>query len=293
MRATVVAAGAGLRELHGGPLPLLDPYDPDELCPGAHGQLLIPWPNRIDRGRYTFDGEDHQLTVNEPSSDTAIHGLVRWDAWQLDEHGPSHARLSHRLLGRPGYPFVLDLSADYTLDADEGLTVTVTATNAGSRPAPFGHGAHPYLTVGEPTLDGCSLTVPGATRLPIDERALPIGKEPVDGTPYDFRRARRIGETWLDHAYTDLQRDGAGYAWTHLSAPGGATTVSLWVDQSYGWLQLFTGDGLPQPGRRRTALGVEPMSCPPNAFNTGEGVTTLEPGETSSGRWGITCTGTG
>ena len=64
---------------------------------------------------------------------------------------------------------------------------------------------------------------------------------------------------------------------------GSGTT--LWADQSFGYLMVFTGDGLPDVARR--SLAVEPMTCAPNAFRSGDGHVRLEPGETHTGVWGI------
>jgi Aldose 1-epimerase len=80
-RATVTGLGAGLRELLFGNEPVIAGYEPDELPPGGAGQLLAPWPNRIDGGRYVFGGAGFQLALTEPEHANAIHGLPRWLAW--------------------------------------------------------------------------------------------------------------------------------------------------------------------------------------------------------------------
>ena len=286
-RATIVEVGGGLRELRSGGRFLTSRYDADEVPPGADGQLLIPWPNRVDHGRYTFDGESYQLDITEPSRDNALHGLVRWVNWSVVEHRPEQVRLAFRLHGGPGYPFVLELEAEYVLDARSGLTVRVSATNIGVRPAPYGNGAHPYLTAGTPTIDECVATIPAARWLPTDHRFIPSSSpEYVDGTPYDLRTGRRLGGLRLDCAYTDLERDADGRAWARLGAADDGDQTVLWVDESYPWLQTYCGDELPEE-RRRTAFAVEPMSCPPNAFVTGDDLTVLAPGESSTGSWGI------
>jgi len=59
------------------------------------------------------------------------------------------------------------------------------------------------------------------------------------------------------------------------------------MDGGYRYLMLFTGDALPEAERRRRSLGVEPMTCAPNAFRTGEGLLVLEPGESFAAAWGI------
>jgi aldose 1-epimerase len=109
----------------------------------------------------------------------------------------------------------------------------------------------------------------------------------VDGTEYDFRQPRAIGSTRLDHALTGLSRDGDGRAWSYLAAGGGnGPRVGLWAGEGYGWLQVFTGDPL-GPDRRRKAVAIEPMTCPPNAFVTADDLLVLEPGERVTHAWGI------
>jgi aldose 1-epimerase len=130
------------------------------------------------------------------------------------------------------------------------------------------------------------LHVPAQTVLHSDAHGIPVGREAVAGTAYDFRRGRPIGPVRLDHGFTDLERDDDGIARVELSDPDGAASVVLWVDASHPYLMVFSGDTLPEPERRRS-LAVEPMTCPPNAFRTGEAVIRLEPGESTTGAWGI------
>ncbi|GAA3976140.1 aldose 1-epimerase family protein [Actinomadura viridis] len=283
-RAVVTEAGAGLRELTHEGRPLVLSHGADEPVPAALGQLLIPWPNRVDRGRYAYGGRLHQLDLSEPKNDCAIHGLVRTSSWGAAEHGPDRVRLTHRLLGAPGYPYRLDLEADYSLDAREGLTVRLSVLNTGTRTAPYGHGAHPYLTVDEP-IDDCTVTVTAGRWLPVDGRRIPTGPaEDVTGTPYDLRQGRGLGDQAIDIAFTGLRRDAAGRAWVRLS--GGGRTAALWADESHPWLQVYTADHVPGD-RRRRGLAAEPMTCPPNAFATGFDVIHLEPGVGWAASWGI------
>ncbi|MFD0686995.1 aldose 1-epimerase family protein [Actinomadura fibrosa] len=280
--AVITEAGASLRELAHEGRPIVLPHDPGEPAPAAFGQLLAPWPNRIDHGRYAYGGAVHQLDVSEPDKDCAIHGLVRWSSWTAAEHRRDRVRLRYRLLGSGGYPFRLDLEAEYVLDEAEGLTVRMTARNTGTATAPYGHGAHPYLTVGEP-IDRCTVTLGADRYLPVDDRMLPADP-PADvaGTQYDLRKGAVLGERRIDNAYTGLSRDGLGRAWATLS--GGGRTTRLWSDGAHPWMQLYTADQAPDP---RQGLAVEPMTCPPNAFATGEDVVHLEPGAHFQGLWGI------
>jgi aldose 1-epimerase len=209
---------------------------------------------------------------------------VRWVAWSAGEREPDRVVMEHTLRPQPGYPFSLRLGLEYAL-SDKGLRVTTTATNIGSEACPYGSGMHPYLTVGTPTVDTVVLRAPGQTVLRADERALPVGTAAVDGTELDFRRAKPIGATKLDNAFTDLERDDDGLARVELRRPGDETTLSLWLDETYPYVQLFTGDPLPSVKRR--SLAVEPMTCPANAFRSGEGLRVLAPGESTTGAWGL------
>jgi len=284
-RATVTQLGAGLRELFFHGEPVVNGYQADELPPAAAGQLLAPWPNRIDGGRYAFAGTEYQLALTEPAQGNAIHGLTRWTAWTEVRYDASSVLLRSAPHGMQGYPFCLEIDAEYRLDPGAGLHVTVTARNRGGRAAPYGTGSHPYLTVRTPSVDECELTLPAESWLPADGRGIPSGPAAaIEGTPYDFRKPRPIGDTRIDHALTGLTRDSEGRAVAHLA--GASAGVSLWAGQGYLWLQVFTGDSL-GPDRRRKAVAIEPMTCPPNAFVSGEDLLVLEPGQDVTHTWGI------
>jgi aldose 1-epimerase len=283
-RAVVVEVGSGLRTYSAGGRELLDGYPVDAMSPSGRGQVLLPWPNRIQDGSYEFEGRRHQLPLDDVPEQDAIHGLVRWATWSVGERSANRVVMEHALHPRPGYPFSLALGIEYLLSA-EGLSVRTTATNVGPEPCPYGSGAHPYLTVGTATVNSVVLRAPGRTVLRSDERGIPTGAGPVEGTEFDFRRPRPIGDTRLDNCFTDLERDDDGLARVELRDPDAGRGVTLWVDELYPFLMLFTGDPLPDVDRR--SLAVEPMTCPPNAFRSGEALIRLEPGESFASSWGI------
>ena len=155
-RATVTELGAGLRELAFGGQPLIAGHEPDELPPACAGQLLTPWPNRVDGGRYSFGGSEYQLALTEPARANAIHGLTRWLAWTVIRQDASAVLLSSAPHGQQGYPFCLEIEAEYRLDPGTGLHATVTARNRGSHAAPYGTGSHPHRSSGCPRSTGAS-----------------------------------------------------------------------------------------------------------------------------------------
>ncbi len=282
--AVVVEVGGGLRTYSVADRGVLDGYGDDELCRSGRGQVLVPWPNRLEDGSYEFHGRRHQLPIDDPAENVAIHGLVRWASWTVGRRTSESVAMEHLLHPRPGYPFSLALRIEYAL-SDAGLAVTTTATNVGPDPCPYGCGSHPYLTLGTERVDSLVLRAPGATVLSSDERGLPTGWSSVDGTEYDFRQRRPIAATQLDNCFTDLARGADGLARVELEDPESGNALTLWADDRYGYLMLFTGDPLPDVSRR--CLAVEPMSCPPNAFRSGEGLIRLEPGASFTSSWGV------
>jgi aldose 1-epimerase len=287
-RAVVTECGGGLRVLEHGGRPLVAGFGEDEMSSAGRGQLLMPWPNRIGDGAYSFDGHGLQLPLSEPARRNATHGLVRWAAWAPEEHTASSVSLHYRLMAQTGYPWTLDVRVRYDLSTD-GLTVTQTATNLGDRPAPYASGAHPYLSVGPGPVDEWELTVPASVRLVSDDRQLPVGVEDVTGTPYDFRAARPIRDLVLDHAFGDLARTEDGVATAVVRDPTVGRGIALWVDRHHQWLMVFSADdGWAVP---RQALAIEPMTAPPDAFRSGDDLLVLapvgEPGDTVSVSWGI------
>ncbi|MGH2971909.1 MAG: aldose 1-epimerase family protein [Gaiellaceae bacterium] len=226
-RVVVVEVGGGIREWAG----VLDGYAEDAMCKSARGQVLAPWPNRLDEGRYQWDGVEHQVPLDEPPQ--AMHGLVRWRNWSAVARGEDRVELEHVLHPTPGFPFSLRLRVEYRLDSN-GLTVHTKAENVGERALPFGVGHHPYIA-----RHADEVFAPGETH--------------DDARPF-------TGEIAI-------------------------ADVTVWGDEHWRWLQLYTGDERPDVARR--CVGVEPMTCRRDALRTGEDVIRLEPGDVWDGRWGI------
>ncbi|MGN6332108.1 MAG: aldose 1-epimerase family protein [Motilibacteraceae bacterium] len=286
VRAVVVEVGGGLRELSVRGTPVLAGYGELEPVTAARGQLLVPWPNRIQDGTYTWDGQEQQLALTEPEQSNALHGLLRYVPWDVVERDERSLTMGTTIWPQTGYPFLLQVRARYELTED-GVTVTTSATNLGGQAAPYGSGAHPYVTVGTDLIDDAVVHVPAAKWLPTGEQQAPTGVADVDGTPYDLRTPQRLGDREIDNAYVDLERDQSGRTVVTVAHPDGGRTVEFWVDDKHDWIEVFTGDSLPDQSERRRSLGLEPMTCPPNAFRDGTGVVRLEPGASHSSTWGL------
>jgi aldose 1-epimerase len=284
--ATVVEVGGGLRTYRAGTREVLAGYGQTEQCAYGRGQALIPWPNRVRDGKYTFAGKGEQLALTEPARGNASHGLVRWALWSLLEHEASKLTVGYRLHPQQGWRGHLDLTVSYALD-DLGLSVSTSAVNAGSRPVPFGYGAHPYIAIGDAPLADVELGVPGGRRVLVDDRSLPTGTELVEGSDFDFRSPRPLGGTELDTAFTDLDRGGDGRWRVTVRATPDRPGVALWAGRAFDWVQVFTAQGKDAGVAGQRGIAVEPMTCPADAFNSGDGLVVLEPGQSWSGEWGL------
>jgi aldose 1-epimerase len=281
--ATITEVGGGLRSYTVDGRELLDGYGVDEMCSDARGQTFIPWPNRIADGSYPWDGERQQLPLSEPTSHNAIHGLTRWAQWRASHANHQTLRLQHALHPEPGYPFALRCELDYRLSS-AGLRVETRVTNTGHVPCPYATGAHPYLTLGTEFIDDLTVDLPARTYYPTDDRGIPLDRCPVDGTAFDLRGGVGLGERMIDNAFADLEADADGGTTVTVRSPAGRQ-IRLWMDSAYRYVELFTGDTVAASSRRRRGLGVEPMTAAPNAFRTGDGLLTLEPGETHEAAW--------
>ncbi|WP_026532925.1 aldose 1-epimerase family protein [Arthrobacter sp. H41] len=285
--AVVLGLGAAVRELTHEGRPLVVGFGADEEMPDFRGAFVAPWPNRIEDGRYSFDGSDYVLPINETERGTALHGLVFDVPWDLVHHAASSVTLSCAIEPIAAYPFRVSLEVRFSVDG-RGFRTDVTAVNTGSDRAPYGVCPHPYLVAGPSPLDEWVLELPAATVLTVTpDRLLPVAKRPVIGTSFDFRAADALGDVQIDHAFTDLARDDAGLATVRVADPHhGSGTAMVW-DESCTWVQIHTADLPQKPESTRLGLAVEPMTCPPEAFNTGEDLVVLAPGETHWTGWTI------
>ncbi|MFC4585906.1 aldose 1-epimerase family protein [Sphaerisporangium corydalis] len=283
--AEVTQMGAALRVLRHRGRDLVASWPEEGPVPHYSGTLLAPWPNRVAGGRYTFEGEPFDVPVNEPDRGHALHGLVAFAGWEAvellaveDDHG--FVRLAHTIEPSPGYPFRLALEVRYAL-GPHGLTTTLTAENTGDRPAPYGCGPHPWLIADDGAEEGWELELPADQVLLTDDVLIPTALAPVGGTPFDFRTARPVGRTVVDEAFTGLAAGPDGLTRVRLRGAGGGVQIA-WDAAVLPWVQFCTGTGFGHRG-----FAVEPMTCPPDAFNSGTDLVVLDPGGKHEASWTV------
>ncbi|GAA3699382.1 aldose 1-epimerase family protein [Microlunatus aurantiacus] len=281
-RAVVTEVGATLRSYAVDGRDVVRGFAADEVIHGGRGQQLLPWPNRIRDGRYTFEGAAQQLSLSEPDRHNAIHGLVRHVPWQLVAHGEDRVEQRVRVYPQSGWPGAIEATVVHAVGED-GVVTTVTVSNLGSGAVPYGYAAHPYLTVGEDTVDDVVISVPAERYLDVDDRLLPVDLILVEGRDEDLRTAAPLGARRFDTALSGLTR-GADGRW-RARLERGDRWAELWAGEGLDWIQVFTGND-----RRDLSIALEPMTCGPNAFNPGpthDDMIIIPAGASVTREWGI------
>jgi aldose 1-epimerase len=280
--AVVAEVGASIRSYAVGGRDVVLPFDEDVIAPAYSGAVLLPWPNRLRDGQYTWDSVAYQVPVSEPDRGTALHGLVAHARFEKVAGTDASVTLRHDLVPTPGYPFALRTDVTYAL-SEAGLRVDVVTTNLGGTDAPYGIGFHPWLSPGEAAVDDCTLRIDAGSQVTVDERLLPTGTVPLTGDA-DRRTPQPLAGVALDDAFVDVTRDADGLAWIVLASPDGHGSA-VWMDGTMDTWQVCTGNGIPRIDRRGVA--AEPMSCIADAFRTGDRVIRLAPGATTTATWGM------
>ena len=114
--ATVTEQGAALRSLTLDGKDIIVPFDEDDIPNCCRGQLLIPFPNRIEDGEYEFEGTQYVLPIDEHERHNAIHGYGYRAYWTRLARTDNSVSLQWRAPALEGYPFDVAVTADYRLD---------------------------------------------------------------------------------------------------------------------------------------------------------------------------------
>jgi aldose 1-epimerase len=239
-------------------------------------ELLFPFASRIPGGTYTFFQKTYSLVQNDPNHASAIHGLVRKQVFRLSEQtvreDAATLTLHFKLRDQIGYPFAIDFSVKYQLSADGKFGITYSATNFGTEPAPVMFGWHPYFKLGNEQVDAWKIEIPSQEIVKFNNDMIPVGKEafPIAGPTLLFKKV-------LDNCF--IVNATSENAVTKLISENQDVTLNIEQetgDGKFNYLVIYTPPG-------RDCVAIEPLTANVDAFNNGEGLNVLAPGNMIDG----------
>lgn len=247
---------------------VLWPVSTDDCKKGAwsKNEILFPFPNRIEDGKYRFEGQSYQLPTNETAFNNAIHGLVAQAPFAVVGQeimgNTASLTLRHTYDGsKDYYPFAFNLDATFVYDMTGAFKIVLNAENTGTQTLPFGLGWHPYFKMGDKGLENFVLTIPKTDHLILGERNLPTGEE----MPFDHTTLK-VADWQLDDCFR-LQNEGL-----LCRLESDVINLKLTGSSAYKYLQIFTPKDL-------GTIAIEPMTSGVNVFNNKEGLRLLKPNE--------------
>jgi aldose 1-epimerase len=237
-----------------------------------HGVLLAPWPNRIAKGQYSFQGKVYHPEVNEAFGN-ALHGLLFATRAKIVSQSENKLVLSNQIEASESYPWSLTVEISFEL-SDQGLSVLTTATNNSDSPAPVGLGTHPFFVFDEESaleIRATTASVHGSDMMPISE---------IDSGEIGFGTGleKAIEGVALDVQFTNIDSTCAVLKTREFS-------LEIWQERAE-FLMVYTTQEFNWADGRRRAVAIEPQTAAADAFNNGQGLKVLEPGESFSYLWG-------
>ena len=234
------------------------------------GKIPGRYANRIAKGKFTLDGVEYTLPVN--NGPNHLHGGPNGfqnQVWDSRIEGDAVEFMYFSEDGEAGYPGNLKVVAHYTWGEDNSLKLILTAET--DKPTVVNLTNHLYLNLdGEGTILDHKLELNASQYLPVDDTLIPLGApEDVAGTPMDFVEARKIGQAydncWLIDGYMPGQLTTAAELWASRSGR------HLEVLTTQPAVQVYTGNF--------EAVAIECQHCPDSPNQPSYPSTVLRPGE--------------
>lgn len=265
-QATIDLEDASLTSLRFRGMQIIKEFTPELGRQFYAGQVLAPWPNRIRDGEYSIDNILYKIPVNEYERNTALHGFLNAESWSLLKFSEQEISFKTITNKKEYYPFRLEIIVLYQL-FQSGLKVTVTAKNLSFMPAPYGVGFHPYVILEiEREFHDWFLQIPADRYMKVDEeRYLPTQMEACRKDNFDFTNLKQIGNIKINHAFKFANSKEENTIFL-LNAQGEG--IYLRCDKSIPWVEIYI-PGHDHNSENQNFVAIEPMSCPPDSFNSG------------------------
>ncbi|KKD06967.1 aldose epimerase family protein [Streptomyces sp. WM6386] len=270
------------------------------------GALIGRYGNRIGKGRFTLDGETHQLSVDD--GENSLHGGLRgfdtavWNVTPFTRGTDVGLHLSYTSAdGEMGYPGTLTAKVTYTLTDQGDWRIDYEATT--DRTTVVNLTSHVYWNLageGSGTIEDHELRLTASHFTPTDPGLIPTGElAPVDGTPFDFRESKPIGRDLRTGHPQLLAAKGYDHNWVldkgitaapkpiaTLHDPSSGRTLEIATNEP--GVQFYSGNFLDgtlvgpsgRTYRQGDALCLETQHYPDSPNHPSFPSTVLRPGET-------------
>ncbi len=246
------------------------------------GAKLLPFPNRIKEGKFFFRNKLYHLPRNYTWEGNAAHGFVYDKPFRLVERNTSEewgeVLFSYEYSGDyPGYPFPFTVHIHYRLQRETGFVCETRVRNGGEEEMPLGDGWHPFFTFGD-SVNQLLLRFPARKQILLNHKLIPTGEKREFK---DYQEFTPFGDRHFDSCF--LLNDQAERQRIELRHQQEDLTIVLWQEVGpgkYNYLQIYTPP-------ERTSVALEPMTCNVDAFNNGEGLIILKPGDEFRARYGV------
>ncbi|MFK7899180.1 MAG: hypothetical protein AB8B61_00335 [Cyclobacteriaceae bacterium] len=269
---------------------VIDGYsDSIDVSDGYKSALLLPFPNRTNKGKYNFNKVGYQLPINEDRMGSngqeiqhALHGLVFNQEWkitneEITEHTVS-ITISHVFNGISSYPFCFVTDVNYTFDVENNtLTTSTSVHNKSTTSIPIGLGFHPYFKINNTSVNDLTLKFDEVNHLLLDEYAIPTGERKEYS---EFKKGKRMSDLELDDSYALKAQTNDSFVVSIANQEVSLAVTQETGNQKFNFLQLYT------PPHRKS-IAIEPMTCGVDALNTGDGLIELEPNTSFSATYTI------
>lgn len=226
---------------------VLAPLETPEIKLNAGCFVMAPFANRIEAGRFSFDGREVQLPLNNPAEGMASHGFSRGRTWRVEAVDAASATLVDEV-SQDDIAYRYRVTERVEVSA-EGIFIGLTVRNIGRAPLPFGIGLHPWF----PRTAGVTLQFDAKGHYDRDARGLPFGA--LRGDPlFVAGDVPLSGMERVDAAFVGWDREA------RIRRPEDGITITLRATGAFRYLHVFVPED-------REIFCAEPVSHLPDAIN--------------------------
>lgn len=229
--------------------------------------IMFPFANRVYNGKYAFNGKNYQLAVNDPTTNSSLHGLVYNQTFEVFKIHEDQDKLSVTLVfdqkqETPGFPFMFSLYVTYSFHTNY-LEMQVKIVNNSEQTFPFTLGWHPYFKQSLSSknqiklFNGSEITFNND----FEYQMIPLNSSTLV-----------IGNNTYDHCY--LVRSDK------IKFENEAYSMEMKLGNDEHFIQIYTPSN-------KEYVAIEPQTGPANSFNNGLGLKTLNPKEIYEQTWNI------